>query len=89
MATANDSQQAFHRGTAPIFALLSAEQTKQLAELQGDPAIVERLEELAEKASAGELSEVERDEYEAYIEANNLLAILQAEARFRLARGAN
>jgi hypothetical protein len=30
------------------------------------------------------LSVKDREEYEAYIEADNLLAVLQAEARFRL-----
>ncbi|MBX9787694.1 MAG: hypothetical protein K2Y37_02160 [Pirellulales bacterium] len=87
MSTIDDSQSAFHRGTAPLFALLSAEQTRQLAELQGDPALADRLAELAEKATEGELSETDRAEYEAYIEANNLLTVLQAEARFRLTQG--
>jgi len=85
MSTVNESRQAFHRGTAAIFALLTPEQKRQLAKLQGDPVIAERLTGLAEKANEGELSEAERAEYEAYIEANNLLAVLQAEARFRLA----
>ena len=78
------TSQAFHRGMAPIFALLTPEQTRRLADLQGDPGLVERLEELAEKASEGELSPADREEYEAYIEANNVLAVVQAEARFRL-----
>jgi hypothetical protein len=85
MSIANESHQAFHRGTAPIFALLTPEQTRQLAELPGDSTLADRLAELAEKANEGKLSASERAEYEAYIEANNLLATLQAEARFRLA----
>jgi hypothetical protein len=80
----NDPHQAFHRGTAPIFSLLTPEQTQQLAELHTDASLAERLKELAEKANEGELSAADRAEYEAYIEANNLLAALQAEARFRL-----
>ena len=84
MDTDCGSHEAFHRGTAPIFALLTSEQTRQLAKLQGDPAIAGLLTELATKANEGELSAAERAEYEAYIEADNLLAILQAEARFRL-----
>ncbi len=44
----------------------------------------ERLEELAAKANDGELNAIEQAEYEAYIETNNLLAVLQAEARHRL-----
>ena len=77
-------QQAFHRGTAPIFALLSDEQVRHLADLQADPSLADRVDELASKANEGELSFEERAEYEAYIDANNLLAVLQAEARFRL-----
>ena len=84
MGLLNDSHEAFHRGTAPIFALLTPEQTRQLAQLQGDPALTDRLAALADKANEGDLSDVERAEYEAYIEANNLLAVLQAEARFRV-----
>lgn len=85
MGVVDESQQAFHRGTAAVFALLTPEQTQQLASLKGDPAIAVRLEDLARKANEGELSATERAEYEAYIEANNFLAILQAEARFRIA----
>ena len=79
-----DPQQAFHRGTAPIFALLSDDQLRHLTQLQADASLAERVDELAGKANEGELSAEERGEYEAYIEANNLLAVLQAEARFRL-----
>ena len=79
-----DPQQAFHRGTAPIFAILSNDQMRRLAQLQADSSLADRVDELAGKANEGELTAEERDEYEAYIEANNLMAILQAEARFRL-----
>ncbi|MBL9083220.1 MAG: hypothetical protein JNK76_15510 [Planctomycetales bacterium] len=87
MSIMGDSHDAFHRGTAPIFALLTDDQTRRLAELRGDPELIVRLESLAAKANEGDLSEEERAEYEAYIEANNLLAALQAEARFRLSGG--
>lgn len=84
MDVINESHQAFHRGTAPIFALLTPEQTRELARLQGEPAIADILTRLAAKANEGELSAAERAEYEGYIEANNLLTVLQAEARFRM-----
>jgi hypothetical protein len=86
MSHTEQSQQAFHRGTAPIFSLLTAEQVRQLADLQADSSLADRLEELSAKANEGDLTDFERSEYEAYIEANNLLATLQAEARFRLTR---
>ncbi len=84
MSTALDTLSAFHRGTAPVFALLSAEQKEKLLQLQGDPTLADRVEELADKANEGELSDAERAEYEGYIEANDWLAILQGEARFHL-----
>src|ERR1700676_5381161 len=83
-STSCEPGQAFQRGIAPFFALLTPEQTRQLAQLQGDPTLNDRLAELADKANEGELSAAERAEYEAYIEANNVLAVLQAEARFRI-----
>jgi len=86
MSAAYEPHQAFHRGTAPIFALLTPEQTEKLAQLHGDPTLTMRLVELGEKANEGELTAVEQAEYEGYIEANNLLAVLQAEARFHLAK---
>jgi hypothetical protein len=85
MSIANDSHQAFHRDTALIFALLTPEQTRRLAESEEDAGLADRLSELADKANECELSPAERAEYEAYIEADNLLAVLRAEARFHLA----
>lgn len=84
----NELHDAFHRGIAPIFALLTLEQTRQLAGLQADPQLADRVLILADKANEGELSHVERAEYEGYIDANNLLAVLQAEARYHLTEGA-
>jgi hypothetical protein len=85
MNSAIEAHQAFHRGTNPIFELLTPQQVRQLAQLSADPSLATRLEELAGKANEGELAPAEAAEYDGYIEANNLLAILQAEARFRLA----
>ena len=84
MSIVSEPHEAFHRGTAPIFALLTPEQTEKLSNLQVDSALDERLAELARKANEGGLAPAERAEYEGYIEANNLLAVLQAEARLRL-----
>jgi hypothetical protein len=87
MSTILDSHRAFHRVTAGLFALLTPEQKRAIAALQPDPTLAQRVEELADKANEGELTEAEREEYEAYIEANDFLAILQAEARFQLQNG--
>jgi hypothetical protein len=84
MSTVNDMQDAFHRATARVFAILTPGQMRQLAELQTDEQLAERVSILADKANEGELSETERAEYEGYIEANDWLTIFQAEARVHL-----
>jgi hypothetical protein len=87
MNIASDPQFAFHRVTAPLFNLLTSEQLRAISMLEAEPSLAQRVEELAGKANEGELTEAERDEFESYIEANDLLAILQIEARFRLQNG--
>ena len=67
--------------------MLSREQLEKILKMKGDARTEERIAVLAEKANDGELSDEERAEYEVFSEANDLLAILQAEARFRLERG--
>ncbi len=84
MNTTAHSQQAFRRGTAPIFAILSKEQMRYLTQLEADPSLADRIDQLASKCNEGDLTTEELEEYEAYIEANNLMAVLQAEAQFRL-----
>jgi hypothetical protein len=79
-------RQAFHRGMTPFFALLTPEQTRELAHVKCDSVAAGRLAELAELATEDELSDAERAEYEAYIEANNMIEVLRGEARVRLAR---
>lgn len=88
MSIATDSaQEAFHRCTDSFFALLTPEQMQRLANLQCDAKLQGRLEVLADKANEGLLSVAERAEYEGYIEANSILSVLRAEARFRVGHG--
>ncbi|NLX96969.1 MAG: hypothetical protein GXY83_12405 [Rhodopirellula sp.] len=76
---------AFERGTDAVLQFFTVEQARALVEYQGDEAIRERIEQLAEKCTEGELTEVERAEYEGYIQANDFIATLQAKARKMLA----
>ena len=46
-------------------------------------------EELAAKCNEGSLTPAERDEYEAYVQAGEMIAILQAKARLHLKRAAS
>ena len=72
---------AFDRGTDPILRLLTPEQIRAVAAYRGDETLRQRIDELAAKNSAGELTEPERSEYEGYVRANKFVPILQARAR--------
>lgn len=72
---------AFDRATAPLLRILSRAQALQIVDFHGDEALQERIEELAEKANEGELTDDERAEYEGYIQASYFIATLQAKAR--------
>ena len=75
---------AFDRGIDGAIQFFSREQAEALANFQVDESLKQRLEELAEKCSEGELSEDERSEHAGYVRANNFLSILQSKARVRL-----
>lgn len=49
-----------------------------------DPEFQARLDELAEKANEGQLSEDEEREYDRYIELMDFVALMQLKARSRL-----
>jgi predicted RNA-binding protein associated with RNAse of E/G family len=53
----------------------------RLLSLQADPVAQQRIDELAEKCNEGQLTQEERDQYEAYVSAGNVIAVLQAKAR--------
>jgi hypothetical protein len=69
----------------PVSRCLTPEVARRLVGLQADPAIQERLDLLAEKATEDELSPEERVEYETYVRALDFIAVLQAKARALLA----
>ena len=54
---------------------------RQIAALRADPGLQARLDDLANKANEGELTQHDREQYEAYVEAIDLISILQAKAR--------
>lgn len=72
----------------PLAQCLNQEAARYLVDLRADPAAQQRIDELAERSTAGQLTPDERAEYEAYISAANLLAIIQAKARRALAGNA-
>lgn len=66
--------------------VLTEEFARYLVGLRADLATQARVDELADKANEGLLTREERDEYDAYITANDIIAILQAHARRALRR---
>jgi hypothetical protein len=70
----------------PVGRSLSVKAAEALVQLRADPELQARMEYLADRCTEGELSRNEKAEYEAFVSANNLIAILQAKARAVLAR---
>jgi hypothetical protein len=65
----------------PVGRMMPLEFAEKLAALRATPEIQTRLDELADRCDEGELSTEERAEYEAYIDAIDVISILQAKAR--------
>jgi hypothetical protein len=76
---------AFDRATEPLVRVFSADQARQIAEYRADERLQSRIEALAAKCNEGDLTPEERAEYAAYVQANKFVAILQAQARKRIA----
>lgn len=64
---------------------MTADSAKRLLELRADPALQEKIDQLADKSTAGTLTPEERSEYAAIVAAATLIGILQAKARAILA----
>jgi hypothetical protein len=83
--TAAQKSAVLDRMLDPVGRCLTPDAARQLVALRADPADQARIDELADKSTEGQLSPDERAEYEFYIAANNVIAILQAKARRVLA----
>jgi hypothetical protein len=81
MSTITTANDAFDLAIQPVISLFSRAQAAQIANYHLDEELQSRIEQLAEKANEGELTEAERDEYEGYAQANRFLAVLQATTR--------
>jgi hypothetical protein len=69
----------------PVRQCLTREQARRLVEFRADDATQARIDALARKANEGVLTEKERADYEAFVEAGDFIAILQSHARQILA----
>ncbi|ETX06445.1 MAG: hypothetical protein ETSY2_17090 [Candidatus Entotheonella gemina] len=65
----------------PFEECLTLEVAEKLVKLRANPAIIAKVEELAEKCNEGQLTADERDEYESYIHVNNVMIMMKAKAR--------
>ena len=61
------------------------EVAQRIASLQPEESMQKRVDELAAKASEGSLTDAEKAEYGEYIDAADIIGILQAKARHVLA----
>jgi hypothetical protein len=82
----NDAERAgvLNRLLEPVTRCLNAESARLLVDARADPAAEARISTLAERCNQGQLTTDERREYETYVHAGNLIAILQAKARLHL-----
>jgi hypothetical protein len=70
----------------PVSQCLNVEAARKLVRLKADAKTQARVDEFARKCNEGELTPKEHSEYELYVTAGNLIAILQAQARLILAK---
>ena len=65
----------------PVAQCFTPEVAKRVAELRADPAVQTRIDELADKCNEGTITPEEMAEYDAYIQAMDVVAVLQKQAR--------
>ncbi|HXK00747.1 MAG TPA: hypothetical protein VMS37_00005 [Verrucomicrobiae bacterium] len=68
----------------PLSRCLDAESARRVVDFQIDAPVQERIDKLAERANEGSLSDGERSEYEALINAADFISILKFKAREHL-----
>jgi hypothetical protein len=70
----------------PVTRAFSREVAEALANIKASPSAQKRISNLAEKCNEGLLTPAERAEYESYVNAVDLISVLQAKARIWLVR---
>lgn len=82
MATASILDKIFE----PFGDVMTPETAARFVEMRADAEVQDRIDELADKCTAGELTNEERQEYDAYIQAIDFISIMQSKARQVLQR---
>ncbi len=70
----------------PLGECLTPAVARRIVKMRADADTQARIDELADKCNEGELTPAERREYESFVRAINLIAILQSKARTILAK---
>lgn len=81
MVASTIDAQAFDRATDGVLQFFTRQQAQALVQYRGDESLRQRIQELAERNTEGELTDSELAEYEGYVRANKFIATLQAKAR--------
>ena len=68
----------------PLSRCLDSESARRIVDFEIDPLVQDRIDTLAERANEGTLSDSERSEYEALINAADFISILKLKARLHL-----
>lgn len=72
---------------SPVGRCLTPEVARRLVALRADAEVQSRIDDLADRANEGELTDEERAEYEGYVRTIAFISRLQAQARRFLAEG--
>jgi hypothetical protein len=78
---ATEAAPALDRLLDPVTRCLTPEAMKELVNLRADANFQEHLDKRADKNTEGQLCATEREEYEIYVRAIQVISILQAKAR--------
>jgi hypothetical protein len=70
----------------PVTQSLNIEAARKLIRIKADAKTQAHVDALARKCNEGDLTEEERAEYERFVSAGTLIAILQAKARLLIAK---
>ena len=65
----------------PFAECLTTEAAEKIVALRADEVTQQRIEELADRANEGTLSQAERTEYDRYLAAYHFVTLMQARAR--------
>jgi hypothetical protein len=77
----NAESNAFDRGVRPLAEMVFPDKAQLVLGFRPAPELQARIEELAAKSTEGNLTEMEREEYAGYVQANKFIAIMKRLAR--------